>query len=338
MAYAAERKVAELAVQRACRLAVAVADSNKNSTITKDDSSPVTVADFGCQATIIAAIKNCFSEDPVVGEEDSDALRSKDSLRERVWSLVQDAVNSGSGETETIGELTTSEAMLDAIDAGNYEGGNKGRMWALDPIDGTKGFIRHGQYAVCLALLVDSEVVVGVIGCPNLPVDPSNPEGETGVIFSAVKGQGAFQRALSSDVATPISFSDVQSTEDAVFCESVESGHSAHGTQSKIAELLNISKPSVRMDSQAKYCSIARGDGDIYLRLPVSDTYQEKIWDHASGNLLVSEAGGKVTDMFGNDLNFGVGRTLKNNKGVIAASNLLHQKVIDAVKQITSQN
>lgn len=64
----------------------------------------------------------------------------------------------------------------------------------------------------------------------------------------------------------------------ASFCESVEAAHSDHSTNSRIATLLGIEKQSVRMDSQAKYCSIARGDGDIYLRLPVSITYEEKIW------------------------------------------------------------
>lgn len=66
----------------------------------------------------------------------------------------------------------------------------------MDPIDGTMGFLRGGQYAVCLGLLQDGEVVLGVMGCPNLPVDYHNPEGEKGVIFVAVKGQGAFQVRL----------------------------------------------------------------------------------------------------------------------------------------------
>jgi 3'(2'), 5'-bisphosphate nucleotidase len=42
-------------------------------------------------------------------------------------------------------------------------------MWTLDPIDGTKGFLLGGQYAVCLALIEDSDVKLGVMGCPNLP-------------------------------------------------------------------------------------------------------------------------------------------------------------------------
>lgn len=84
-------------------------------------------------------------------------------------------------------------------------------MWALDPIDGTKGFLRGGQYAVCLAFLIDGEVQVGVMGCPNLPVDPKTAkpkEGESsegtedlGTIFVAVKGQGAFQVSRNEEDA-----------------------------------------------------------------------------------------------------------------------------------------
>jgi 3'(2'), 5'-bisphosphate nucleotidase len=184
-------------------------------------------------------------------------------------------------------------------------------MWALDPIDGTKGFLRGGQYAVCLALLVDGKVQVGAMGCPNLPLDPKDglpKEGDAqsmdrkdlGAIFVAVKGQGArqvsarkalcghtfadaylSQRPMSSDKEEPIQMRalNADSLNTASFCESVEAGHSSHGTNKRIAELLNISAPSVRMDSQAKYASVARGDGDVYLRLPVGDgSYQEKIW------------------------------------------------------------
>jgi 3'(2'), 5'-bisphosphate nucleotidase len=64
-------------------------------------------------------------------------------------------------------------------------------MWTIDPIDGTKGFLRGGQYAVCVSLIVDGEPVVGVIGCPNLPHKSNEPEGEKGWIFSAVRKQGA---------------------------------------------------------------------------------------------------------------------------------------------------
>ena len=68
-----------------------------------------------------------------------------------------------------------------------------GRYWTLDPIDGTKGFLRGDQYAVALGLIDDGEVILGVLGCPNLP----NSDGSRGAIFSAVEGScEAFYGAL----------------------------------------------------------------------------------------------------------------------------------------------
>jgi 3'(2'), 5'-bisphosphate nucleotidase len=66
-------------------------------------------------------------------------------------------------------------------------------MWTVDPIDGTKGFLRGGQYAVCLSLIVNSQVVLGVIGCPNIQIHPASSSEGKGCIFVAVRGQGAFQ-------------------------------------------------------------------------------------------------------------------------------------------------
>ncbi len=162
---------------------------------------------------------------------------------------------------------------------------------------------------MCLSLLVDGKPVVGVMGCPNLPHSPSAPKpteggldgfdkSTLGTIYVCVAGQGSFQRTIQSGSSgsgsgseeTRISMRQLPSSsgsgssaaeklQAASFCESVEAGHSSHSTNARIAELLGITQPSVRMDSQAKYASIARGDGDVYLRLPVGDgSYEEKIW------------------------------------------------------------
>lgn len=175
--------------------------------------------------------------------------------------------------------------------------------------------------------------------------------------LSSIADETHAQRSFSSTTLTPVSFSKPSSLAEATFCESVEAAHSSHSTNARIAQLLGITRPSVRMDSQAKYCSISRGDGDIYLRLPAKAGYVEKIWvhfstssapphaastkmiaqDHASGALLVAEAGGKVTDMNGRDLDFSKGRTLKENKGVIAASKELHGEVLAAVQKAVAE-
>ncbi|CAK3955022.1 3 (2),5 -bisphosphate nucleotidase [Lecanosticta acicola] len=340
MAYDKELQTALLAVQQATALTKSVFHSHAKGTLNKSDASPVTIGDFGAQAIIIAALQQNFPEDEIVAEEEAKDLRENEGLRKTVWDLVK---------THAEKEIPNAEKMLDLIDKGASQGGNKGRIWAIDPIDGTKGFLRGGQYAVCLGLMVDGDVKVGVLGCPNLPVSNSEPLTESmgtdasdaegkGVLFSAVQGQGSRSRPLGKggvlEQEVEIRMKPLNNISDATFCESVEAGHSSQGDAANIAKKLGITKPSVRMDSQAKYGSIARGAGDLYLRLPVKKDYVEKIWDHAAGDLIVREAGGQVTDVEGKRLIFGLGRTLKENKGVIAAPKDVHAKVIEAVQSV----
>lgn len=209
-------------------------------------------------------------------------------------------------------------------------------MWTLDPIDGTKGFLRGEQYAVCLSLIIDSKVQLGVIGCPNLPQNPANPDGPRGSLFVAVRGQGAEQLTLSGSNPTPLRIPAFADSELNTL-ESVEPAHSSHGFNDRVAQLLNINKPPTRMDSQAKYCALSRGDGGVYLRMPTKAGYREKIWDHAPGSILVEEAGGIVSDSRGLPLDFGLGRTLGQNFGVIAAGNAVHSKVLAAVQQVKQE-
>ncbi|KAK3902184.1 hypothetical protein C8A05DRAFT_34123 [Staphylotrichum tortipilum] len=343
--YARELEVALLAVQRASLLTRRVFLDSAKGTVSKDDASPVTVGDFGAQALILAALRNHFPHDAVVAEEEAVALRNDEKLRERIWGLVKETRLGDVGAEGLLGkELVDVEEMMDVIDLGGSAGGRRGRVWTLDPIDGTKGFLRGGQYAVALALLEDGEVKVGVLGCPNLPVDDAAPltadvgDGEgRGVLFSAVVGEGATSRPLGTDKLAEgkkIAMKAVEDLASASFCESVEAGHSNQSESAQIAQKLGITRPSVRMDSQAKYGSIARGAGDIYLRLPTSKTYQEKIWDHAAGDLIVREAGGQVTDTKGQRLDFGVGRTLATNSGVVAAPAGIHAQVLAAVQEV----
>lgn len=349
MSYVQELEIAELAVQRAAILTKKVFHEKAKGTLSKDDKSPVTIGDFGAQALIIQAIKTNFPKDEIVGEEEASSLRENKELSSQIWNLVKQVkLEDEASDSLLGGPLSSETAMLDAIDQGSSAGGAEGRIWTIDPIDGTKGFLRGGQYAVCLALLVDGDVKVGVLGCPNLPVDDAAPltediganqtdqEGK-GVLFSAVLGRGAASRPLSNASLQPkkaISMRPVPDITQAVFCESVEAAHSSKGDNAAIAEKLGITSKPVQMDSQAKYGSIARGAGDLYLRLPVRKDYEEKIWDHAAGDLIVRAAGGVVTDANGKRLNFSKGRTLKDNKGVVAAPAAIHSKVLEAVQDV----
>lgn len=293
--------------------------------LTKQDRSPVTVADFGAQALICKKLGEEFPADPVVGEEDAHVLREAEGAEAlaKVVHYVERSVP-GAG----------AEAVTAWIDHGN--GSVSPRYWTLDPIDGTKGFVRGDQYAIALALVVDGKVTVGTLGCPHLPVDPERAGGERGLLFSAVRGEGAFVRRLSGGEPTRIGVVAEDSGESFRLVESVESSHGHHSLQGRVASSIGIQSGPVRMDSQAKYGAVARGQAALYLRLPSPRTpdYRENIWDHAAGTLIVEEAGGRVTDVTGAPLNFGIGARMEDNRGVVVSNGRIHDRVLEELAGI----
>ncbi|CAG58308.1 MET22 [Nakaseomyces glabratus] len=336
MAFERELLVATQAVRKASlltrRIQADVIAHRDSTTITKSDSSPVTVGDFAAQTIIINAIKSNFPDDKIVGEESSDGL-SDEFVSEILHQIKENDKIFDKQYNDSSIQFTSNEHPLSSlddvrkvIDCGNYEGGNKGRFWCLDPIDGTKGFLRGDQFAVCLGLIIDGIVQVGCIGCPNLSLEKyggSDLPGykEFGYLFSAIKTQGAFYATCSTKVPDwkPIKVRQLKDTSEMISLEGVEKSHSSHDEQSQIKAKLGINN-SLHLDSQVKYCLLALGLADVYLRLPIKLSYREKIWDHAAGNTIVLEAGGYHTDSMENlPLDFGKGRTLQT-KGVIASS------------------
>ncbi|HEV2474199.1 MAG TPA: 3'(2'),5'-bisphosphate nucleotidase [Chthonomonadales bacterium] len=324
MTYQKERSIAVEAVTLAARVCRAVRQEAPEAAA-KQDRSPVTIADYGAQAVVSALLNRQFPNDPLVAEEDTSGLVSEAgaAMRSKVIGYVQ-----------SVTPEADPEDVLHAIGRGGWHGGRAGRFWTLDPIDGTKGFLRNDQYAVALALIEDGRVELGALACPSLPLVYGEDADECGCLFVAVRGQGAVMRRLGHETEEPIRVSDIADAASARFCESVESGHSSHGDSARIAQLLGVTESPVRMDSQCKYGAVARGDAAIYLRMPVSASYVEKIWDHAAGAIIVQEAGGKVTDIHGRPLDFSLGRTLSSNSGVVATNGRLHDSVITAIHAV----
>ena len=326
--YDRERSVALEAVLEASRVCQAVqASLAAADRVQKKDRSPVTVADFSAQVVISTHLHRAFPSDPIVAEESAEDFNKlgDDFLKQRV--------------IEAVGSVcpgTTEETVLAILAKGQHGGGPSGRFWSIDPVDGTKGFLRGEQYAVSLALIEDGVPVLGVLGCPNYPKDWNEPDGQKGFLFVAVQGEGAASRDMSGSVEERIAVSDIDSPGQAVFCESVESGHSSHGDSAKIAERLGVTASPLRLDSQCKYAALSRADASIYLRLPVSADYEEKIWDHAAGWIILKEAGGRISDAAGKPLDFSRGRKLTENRGVVATNGRIHDAVIEAVQAVLS--
>lgn len=318
------------AVARACAATRDVQTSASGiKKLTKDDRSPVTVADYAAQA-LIAEQLAATCDIPLVGEEDAAQLRDDQNapLRAQVHKVANE-FSDGLSEID----------MLSAIDYGNHDA-SADRYWTLDPIDGTKGFLRGGQYAVSLALIVAGEVRLGVLGCPNLSADfdrPFDDPDPIGTILWAAAGGGAFSSAIDEagrDTGERILTSNNDDPIAIRACESVEASHSRLDDSSRILDHLGAAGQPARLDSQCKYAVVARGQADVYLRLPTSSSYVEKIWDHAAGMIVAQEAGAKVSDMRGRDLDFGHGAGLSQNAGVICASGNYHPLLMNAINEL----
>ena len=291
--------------------------------ILKSDRSPVTIADYGSQAIICKMIRDRFPDDTIIAEEDSKELRRSDhsKILEQVTHYVNPFIPTSSAEEVCAWIDFSSNSVTD-------------RFWALDPIDGTKGFLRGDQYAIALALIENGVVTLGLLACPNLYVDIHQPFGERGCLFLALKGKGSVQMDRNGLSPRTLSVSRVKNPSEATITESVEPDHADHLTHQRLAQKLNISKPSLRMDSQAKYGILARGEATLYLRVPSPSEprYKENIWDHAAGSIIAEEAGGKVTDVVGRPLDFSCGIKMVKNQGILVSNGILHEVVLKALE------
>ncbi len=326
MEYDQEKEVIVKAVNQAATLCKMVrADMVGADALEKGDKSPVTIADFGSQALVCHQIRAAFPNDPIVAEEDSAALRQSDAAHTDKLTQVVNYIRLFEAEAD-------ADTVCDWIDAGN--GTVSERYWTLDPIDGTKGFLRNDQYAIAVALIERGQVKVAALACPALPLNLDNPDSNIGTLFIAARGQGTAMAALGSSDFVSIQVGQAEDTAGLRFVESVEAGHGNHSLQQAIAQAAGIANPSLRMDSQAKYGAVARGDAALYLRLPSPKypDYREKIWDHAAGTLILEEAGGQVTDMYGQPLDFASDYKMNNNRGVVVSNGPMHNAVIEALR------
>ena len=295
----------------------------------KDDRSPVTVADFASQAIVLHRLSGALGAIAVVAEEDADVLAGdagaagsrgrNDEMLATVVSVLQ----------EDWPDVTGPD-VLAALATGRRPSAGE-PFWTLDPVDGTKGFLRNQQYAIALALIEDGRPRLGILGCPNLSSDPdADPDSKpSGVLSVAIEGHGAFEAsAADAYVRLPRTSRDVGSAPR--ICLSLETGHSDSGRITGILDRLGRAVEAVHLDSQCKYAAVARGQADAYVRAGRGASYAEWIWDHAAGAILAAEAGCIVTDLSGKPLDFGAGPRLTQNTGIICARPALHASLVEA--------
>ncbi len=166
------------------------------------------------------------------------------------------------------------------------------RYWLVDPLDGTREFVkRNGEFTVNIALIENHEPVLGVVLAPV-----------TGELYAAARGEGAWlQRHAGADWQR---IGTRGLPELATVAASRSHGGSAVAL---LQQLIGDDYTSVPLGSSLKFCLVARGDADVYLRRGATSE-----WDTAAAQSVLEEAGGAVLDLNGEPLRYNRGDSLIN--------------------------
>lgn len=337
--YARERHIAQLAVLRASILTKQVQCTVGE--ISKEDDSPVTIADFAAQALIIKALQDAFPEDSFLGEESAAALRRNETLRDKVYEL---ASSTRTTQCTNLPALVSKEEMLDLIDLGGCgKGCEKVRFWVLDPVDGTAAFLKGQQYAVSLALIDGGKEVVGVLGCPNIGagmalVSENNIDNGMGIMLTAVRGQGSTVQTMAANglgTATLLDNLEPSRPENLHIVDCAAENTSRHDIIAELASRFGAKFPNTDICScHIRYASLIVGGGDAHFHIPASPTFEMPVWDHAGSQLIFTELGGRITDLEGKEIDFCAGRGLRRNRGLVVAKSGIHGRVLKELRDI----
>jgi 3'(2'), 5'-bisphosphate nucleotidase len=188
--------------------------------------------------------------------------------------------------------LTPKLPLLSEEDVAGFPGPDAhGCYWLVDPLDGTKEFIkRNGEFTVNIALIEQGVPALGVVYAPV-------PD----VLYAAARSVGAFKQTASGRCAIRVAAHRAGEPWKVV-------GSRSHAGD-RMAEVLERLGPHelLSMGSSLKFCLVAEGSADVYPRLgPTS------LWDTAAAQCVVEQAGGKVVGMSGESLGYGEVATLLN--------------------------
>lgn len=289
----------------------------------KGGEGPVTIADYGSQALLCAALQEHFPGDAILAEESGTQFMELVAPEQRaeVIGLISEAMGRPVTEQEVVGWLDYNRSP------------NAARKWVIDPVDGTKGFLALRHYAIAVGLIVDGEPVAGVMGCP------AYPGAEGGALLWAQDGACWLDTLASTGKPQQVHASNITDPKQVRILESVEKGHAGFDRMARVRELSGLSEARLdRIDSMEKYARVAAGDGELYLRLPnIKSTRPHSTWDHAAGAALVAAGGGMATDVDGSPLDFASGSTMARTRGMIVTNGKIHQRVLDGVAALFAE-
>ena len=249
---------------------------------------------------------NIYKHDIKVNQKnDFSPLTEADLLSDKI---ITNSLKEFTPEIQVLSEESLNISMSDRLSWKEY--------WLIDPLDGTKEFIKkNDEFTTNIALIRDNQPVLGVVHAPAL--------NET---YWGAEGLGAFfLRGDDLSVAKSIQTSVNYDSSDSVLRIATSRSHPSDELETFLTklghfELLNIG-------SSLKFCLIAKGELDLYPRFgPTSE------WDTAAGQAILQSAGGLVTDSDGSTLKYNSKESLLNPNFVACSNKKIYEKIITKVK------
>ena len=182
------------------------------------------------------------------------------------------------------------------------------KIWIVDPLDGTSDFVsKSGEFTIMIALVDKHEPILGVIYWPT-----------NDILYVAQKGCGAHK--FANGVWEKLAISKRSELRN---CRALGSRHHLSSHEVNFLKLLNIEKFSER-GSSLKVTDICSGAADLYFTM----TNKIKQWDTCASNCLITEVGGKMTDMLGNELEYNT-ENIYHDNGILVTNGIIHDIVTE---------
>ena len=187
------------------------------------------------------------------------------------------------------------------------------KVWIVDPLDGTQDFVnRTGEFTILVGLVENHVPVMGLV---YLPIKK--------ILYFAEKGMGAFCYDLNKWEKI-----SVRNVDDVSKCLALVSRHHLSGKEKKILDHLGITN-TLTIGSTLKVMEISSGRGDIYL----TTTNKMSQWDTCASWCVISEAGGQMTDISGNDLFYNT-ESVKHENGLLVTNGFVHEIIVSKILKI----
>jgi 3'(2'), 5'-bisphosphate nucleotidase len=195
---------------------------------------------------------------------------------------------------------------------------DKQRAWMIDPLDGTNGFIDgNGDFAVQIGLAQDGECVLGVVYQPL-----------TDVLYHAVRGQGAW--IIRPDL--PAERVEVSRQADLSRMRMAASRSHRSARMDRVLKALKVREEIRRGSVGIKVGLIVEQQCDLYVHL----SSRTKQWDTCAPEIILTEAGGRLTDLFGESLQYN-SLDIQNRNGIIASNGVAHDRIVETLVPLLAE-